>query len=567
MIINYVPGLALRFFPGLSREPYDAVDKYLAANSKIAIFTGTAPTENELWALGNFNDYVTANQDKLVYQETTQLEFSYDGYKHKRVIQKFPVDSTPFNPLIDIIPQDLVTKPDAIPTPNSLYALVYCPDKDTTLNIPGNDLIMLIPEVGSGSSDFCSISNHNFKKDDSLYFRNLTIALFQGYQITDTLITEKQDDPDNPGSQIDVVVDTKKSVYINKNWGNRISEAYRDCFVSRNTFLTKGRLNGLLTNPLTLLNSTVSTNLYRVVLQDYSLPKIDGINPMDFYLRKYNKISQIWENSHLPFEILDTKTYHGFIVNESMINLLNEINSKALLKQFSSLNDLVITNTTYLSSTRFKTSYVFNSTIGNIEQRQDLIPGLLAKYSFMQSHASQDIKNSITQLLIEQDLDEGMINSAIRSVVPIDFDPTQYSSSFDKDQNILTIQNNKPAKLKTRYKKSIHNPTNEKLYILLPRYIARAPFEGANLIGGSIENGSVPAYHISSISSVSYPATSQVLEGEVVDNSTPRIRQQDFTAISIGKTGNGETDLEFDLIDVIDYIDSFTTMVKIPNKF
>ena len=227
MIINYVPGLALRFFPGLSREPYDAVDKYLAANSKIAIFTGTAPTESELWALGNFNDYVTANQDKLVYQETTQLEFSYDGYKHKRVIQKFPVDSTSFNPLIDIIPQDLVTKPDAIPTPNSLYALVYCPDKDTTLNIPGNDLIMLIPEVGSGSSDFCSISNHNFKKDDSLYFRNLTIALFQGYQITDTLITEKQDDPDNPGSQIDVVIDTKKSVYINKNWGNRISEARR----------------------------------------------------------------------------------------------------------------------------------------------------------------------------------------------------------------------------------------------------------------------------------------------------------------------------------------------------
>ena len=563
MLINYVPGLALRFFPGLSREPYDAVDTYVASNCKIAIFTGTAPTEQSLWNLTNFEEYVTANTDKLVYQETTQLQFSYDGYKHKRVIQRWPVDSTPINPLIAPIAQDLTSIPegeDPIESSNDLYALVYCPDKDTTLNTTGNDLVFLLPGVGSGSTDFCSLSTTDFAKDSKIYFRNLTVALFQGYQITDTLITEEQEDPENPGQMIDVPVDTKKSVYINKVWGVKFSEAYRDCFVSRTSFLVKGRWMGDVSYPLT---STVSTNLYRIVLQDYSLPKADSLNPMDLYLRKYNKISQIWENSHLPLELLDTKTYHGFIVNESMINLLNEINSKALLKQFSSLNDLVITNTTYLPSTRFKTSTTFATTTGNIEQRQDLIPGLLAKYSFMQSHASQDIKDSITQLLIEQGLDEGMINSAIRSVVPIDFDPTQYSSSFDKDQNILTIQNSKPAKLKTRYKKSIHNPTNEKLYILLPRYIARAPFEGANIIAGY----TTADIHHSSISSVSYPATSQVLEGEVVDNSVTRIRQQDFTAISIGQTGNGETDLEFDNIDVIDYIDSLTAMVKIPNKF
>ena len=66
MKINYVPGLALRFFPGLSREPYDAVDTYVASNCKIAIFTGTAPTEQSLWNLTNFDDYVTANTDKLV---------------------------------------------------------------------------------------------------------------------------------------------------------------------------------------------------------------------------------------------------------------------------------------------------------------------------------------------------------------------------------------------------------------------------------------------------------------------------------------------------------------------
>ena len=69
------------------------------------------------------------------------------------------------------------------------------------------------------------------------------------------------------------------------------------------------------------------------------------------------------------------------------------------------------------------------------------------------------------------------------------------------------------------------------------------------------------------MSSVSYPATSKVIDGEVVDNSTQRIRQQDYTAISIGLTGNGNTDLEYDLLDTIDYIDSFTAMIKIPNKF
>lgn len=563
MLINYVPGLALRFFPGLSREPYDAVDTYVASNCKIAIFTGTAPTEQSLWNLTNFNDYVTANTDKLVYQETTQLQFSYDGYKHKRVIQRWPVDSTPINPLMAPIAQDLNSIPegeDPIESSNNLYALVYCPDKDTTLNTTGNDLVFLLPGVGSGSTDFCSLSSTNFQASDPIYFRNMTVALFQGYQITDTLITEAQDDPENPGQTINVPVDTKKSIYINKIWANRISEAYRDCFVSRTSFLLKYKVNGIETNQLTSAITYSNTTPFWNFMQDEYITD-HGLYDSRFNLRKYNTQTMLWENSHLEAQ-LDTKTYHGFIVNESMINLLNEINSKALLRQFSSLSDLVITNTTYLSSTRFVKHMSYDSDAILRAPKMDLIPGLLAKYCYNQSHASQDIKNSLTQLLIEQGLDEGMINSALRSVVPIDFDPTQYSSSFDKDQNILTIQNNKPAKLKTRYKKSNHNPTNEKLYILLPRYLARAGIENnISFIPSS------PTKHFSSISSVSYPATSQVLEGEVVDNSTQRIRQQDYTAISIGQTGNGETDLEFDNIDVIDYIDSLTAMVKIPNKF
>ena len=563
MLINYVPGLALRFFPGLSREPYDAVDTYVASNCKIAIFTGTAPTEQSLWNLTNFNDYVTANTDKLVYQETTQLQFSYDGYKHKRVIQRWPVDSTPINPLIAPIAQDLNSIPegeDPIESSNNLYALVYCPDKDTTLNTTGNDLVFLLPGVGSGSTDFCSLSNTNFQAGDPIYFRNMTVALFQGYQITDTLITEAQEDPENPGETINVPVDTKKSIYINKVWANRISEAYRDCFVSRTSFLTKFRTGGLPTNPL-IPSATYPIASFWEILHDCYVTS-SSANSRKFALRKYNTQTMMWENSHLETQ-LDPKIYHGFIVNESMINLLNEINSKALLRQFSSLNDLVITNTTYLSSTRFLTNGDYIPHAFGTEQKQDLIPGLLAKYCYNQAHASQDIKDSLTQLLIEQGLDEGMVKSALRSVVPIDFDPTAYSSSFDRNENILTIQNMKPAKLKTRYKKSIYNPTNEKLYILLPRYLARA----------GIENNILALYapptshHFSSISSVSYPATTKVLEGEVVDYNTDRIRQQDFTAISIGQTGNGETDLEFDNIDVIDYIDSLTAMVKIPNKF
>lgn len=587
MKINYVPGLALRFYPGLSRELYDAVDTYVATGCKIAIFTGTAPTEPVMWNLTNFTNYVTANADTLVYQETTQLQFSYDGFKHKRVIQRYPIDSTVITPLIAPIAQDQAEiNLGAIKTDNSLYALIYCPDKDATLNTVGNDLVLLVPNVGTGSTDFCSLSKVNFAAGESIYFRNLTISLFQGYQITDTLITEVQEDPENPGQNINVPVDSKKSVYLNKVWGQRISEAYRDCFISRSTMLLKSYVNS---GGATRQDYTSSYDHLSNYMQDFLMTPDDnsssGGNNVLFALRKYNKTTGQWENSHL-FSELSTKIYKGFLGNQSLINLIDEINTKALLGQLGSLSNLVTSGTTLTFNTTnrfcflqgggpinypvyyFTTKVIpqLNALTGTAPgpQTKDILPGLLVKYIINQSHVSENLKNSITQLLIELGFDEGMVNSALKSLIPIDFDLTKYSSAYDKDQNILTIQNGTPSKLKNRYKKTIHNPTNEQMYIILPRYLNRSAIENPFVL-----NYNPAGFHQSewSISSVSYPATSKVIDGEVVDNSTQRIRQQDYTAISIGVTGNGNTDLEYDNLDVIDYVDSFTAMVKIPNKF
>ena len=562
MKINYVPGLALRFYPGLSREATNAIDTYVASNCKIAIFTGTAPTEQQVWDLANFNAYVTANNANLVYQETTQLQFSYDGYKHKRVIQRYPVDSTNITTLCAPVAQDLVANPNAIETAHSLYALVYCPDKDTTLNTTGNDLIILVPNVGSGATDFCSLSKYDFAAGENIYLRNLTISLFQGYQITDTLINGEYEDPLNPGQMITGPVDSKKSVYINNVWGNRLSEAYRDCFVSRDkNFLIKFSSTN---NPNALL--TVPNVGWDGYFSDYEF-FYSGTGYMPI-LRKYDVSTSSWSTSTLHSEI-DKTPYYGYLVNQSMIDLIDAINSKAILGQLGSMSNLILQiNAVFTAGTthRFKmVSSGDGSSVGvdatdTAFNYRDLIPGLLAKNA-LACHSSTNYLSSIKQLLIEQGFDSGMVTSALRSVIPISFDNTKYNSSFNNTSGVLTIQNQTPAKLKTRYKKSIHNPGNEQLYIYIPRFLSRGNIESVSIIS----NGSNQFYH--SVSSVSYPATQKVIDGEVVDNTTQRIRQQDYTAISIGVTGNGETDLEYDLLDVIDYIDSFTAMVKIPNKF
>lgn len=591
MKINYVPGLALRFFPGLSRELYDAVDEYIASNCKIAIFTGTAPTEQQVWNLANFNDYVTANTANLVYQETTQLKFTYDGFKHKRVIQRYPIDSTNITTLTGVVAQDSVAiAAGALETPNSLYALVYCPDKDTTLNTTGNDLVLFIPNVGSGATDFCSLSKTNFTSGENIYFRNLTVSLFQGYQITDTLINGEYEDPLNPGQMITGPVDSKKSVYINKVWANRISEAYRDCFISRanNNFKIKchTQTGGANLYDYTNVSFSAFTNYMSTGL--VSDDDSGNASAYIFSLRKYNKSTSTWENSTL-FSEMSTKIYKGFLGNQSLIDLIDEINSKAILGQlgniitltatgvntvtwnslhrfmFHDLNGNAINYPPYPAPSQIPELYSLNGMTFN-PGKIDVLPALLVKYIINQSHVSDNLRNSISQLLIELGFDEGLVNSALKSVVPIDFDLSKYNSAFDATSGVLTIQNQTPAKLKTRYKKLINNPTNEQLYIVLPRYLNSWAIENPKL-GENFAMNNPGSLYQGTFGSVSYPATQKVIDGEVVDNTTQRIRQQDYTAISIGITGNGDSDLEYDLLDVIDYIDSFTAMVKIPNKF
>ena len=578
MLINYVPGLALRFFPGLSREPNDAVAEYIVNNAKIAIFTGTAPTEQSLWNLTNFNDYVTANTDKLVYQETTQLKFTYDGFKHKRVIQRWPVDSTNITILNDKVAQDLLSTPegeDAISTPNDLYALVYCPDKDVTLNTTGNDLIFLLPGVGSGSTDFCSLSTTDFAKDSEIYFRNMTVALFQGYQITDTLITEEQEDPENPGQMINVPVDTKKSVYINKVWGVKFSEAYRDCFVSRKLIGTKyNYVNSYNPYPPTFTGTTicdVSPNMTHYMQDLNFYDNKSGAYSIPFLLREYDLVSQSWKiGTTILWANMNQQIFNGFIVNQAVIDLIDEINNRSILGSLPLQNDLIEWYYAGLIPLQKPNTRFYFSAESYVESRlitafQDFLPGLLVKYLIHQSWYSETLRVSYKQLMLELGFDESMIDRAIKSLVQLNMDITKWNSSYDKDNNVLTLQNNEPIKLKNRYKKAIQNPTNEALYILLPRYMIRSNFENTYPL---VSNTIATTYgNYSSISSVTFPRTTKVLEGDNVDNFTQRVRINDYTAISIGQTGNGETDLEFDNIDVIDYIDSLTAMVKIPNKF
>ena len=575
MIINYVPGLALRFFPGLSREPNDAVAEYIVSNAKIAIFTGTAPTEQALWNLTNFEDYKTANADKLIYQETTQLKFSYDGFKHKRVIQRWPVDSTNITILNDKVAQDLLSTPegeDAISTPNNLYALVYCPDKDVTLNTTGNDLIFLLPNVGSGSTDFCSLSTTDFTKDSKIYFRNLTVALFQGYQITDTLITEEQEDPENPGQMIDVPVDTKKSVYINKVWGVKFSEAYRDCFVSRN--LVGAKYNYVIdytVYPPVSIGTLTKSTAYTIqdIMQDLANYNYGGEYSSIFLIREYDQNSQSWKNGYIAGTGMNSQIYNGFIVNQAVIDLIDEINNRSILGSLPLQNDLIawVTADQNQLPKRFFYPVTVESRLANSQNFMDLLPGLLVKYLIHQSWYSKTLRVSYKQLMLELGFDESMIDRAIKSLVQLNMDNSKWNSSYDKDNNILTLQNNEPIKLKNRYKKAIQNPTNEALYILLPRYMIRSNFENSYPLVSTVKQGFITGGNFSSISSVTFPRTTKVLEGDNVDNFTQRVRINDYTAISIGQTGNGETDLEYDLIDIIDYIDSLTVMVKIPNKF
>lgn len=537
MKLNYVPGIPLRLFPGLSRELYDAVDTYTATNSKIAIFTGSAPTETELWNLTNYNDYLTSKASSLVYSGTFDLEFSYDGQKQKRKVQKMPIDSIAITAGVDSSEQ-LQADLDAgsIKTDNSLYALIYCADKDTTLNTTGNDLILLVSDVGSSSSNFCNISKTTFASGDSLYFRNLTISLFQSYIDTNTPIMDG-----------DIQIGTKKSIYVNKIWGNRLSESYRDCIISKTSLTFKA--GSLVAN--------VVTPSWGSYMNDYCV----GSSQHLFSLRDLSGGS-IWLNGTLD-AWMNTKANFGYLVNEDTITLIELINSKAINGDFVNSYSMISESNSYVASTRF----IYNGTLPVSGLPMDLIPGLLVKYILNQSQSTA-IQPALKKLLIELGFDTDLVDNALRCIIPIDFKNSDYASSFDNDSGVLTVQNASPAKLDVRYKQTKQNPDNKTLYIYIPRYFNRCAIEnpyGSSQIGATV--GTLGQGLYGSISSAAFVSNTTILEGDTVSNSTQKIRISDYTGISIGISGNGLTDLEYDVVDTIDYIDSFTTMFKIPNKY
>lgn len=578
MKINYVPGLSLRFFPGLSRNPDDAADDYIATGSKIVILTGDAPTESALWDLTDLEAFLALNEDKIVYRETTNLKYSYDGYQLKRIIQRLPIDSTELIPLCDSQVQTIQGKnPGEIVTANNLYALIYSPDKDNTLNTQGNDLIMLIPDVGTNPDSYLSISKTDFTQGETMYFRNLTISLFQGYQITDAPITEMQDDPENPGSEIPVVVGSKKNVFYNKIWANRIAEAFRDCFISEQlnaakTFKRYDSVTKLTTNA-TISGVNIS-NFYPM----FSFPSKLYINPVgpryvdpntksNLFIRKVDPQTGQWLNADASSVINSSHFQYGYLVNQAVLDLLDEINQRSLNGTLPSHDDLfsgVLDATAYATPNESKYFKVGSTTEKeNIMRTKGPIVSLLSTWLLNLSYKNVEINASFSKLLIEvMGFEESLVQRAIKSIIPFDMDITAFVSTFDKDSNVLTVQNMKPMKLDTRYKKSIFNPTNEGLFLLLNR----------NRISGYNQNelyafGTTNNMIVSTIDTISFPLTQTVLDGEPTDINSNRVRIKDYTAISIGLTSNGETDLEYDILDNIDYIDSFTVMVKVPNKF
>lgn len=582
MKINYVPGLSLRFFPGLSRNPDDAADDYIATGSKIVILTGDAPTESALWDLTDLEAFLALNEDKIVYRETTDLKYSYDGFQLKRIIQRLPIDSTKMIPLCDSQVQTIQGEnPGEIVTANNLYALIYSPDKDNTLNTQGNDLIMLIPDVGTNPDSYLSISKTNFTQGETMYFRNLTISLFQGYQITDAPITEMQDDPENPGSEIPVVVGSKKNIFYNKIWANRIAEAFRDCFISEqlnvaktiklynsvtklkaNTISTKENISNfypVFSFPSKLYISSSSGSAFSIVI-----PTIAA----NLFIRKVDPQTGQWLNTDASNIINYSHFQYGYLVNQSVLDLLDEINQRSLNGTLPSYDDLfsgLYTATAYATPNESKYFRV-----GSVAERNNIvgtkgaIVSLLSTWLLNLSYKNSEINASFSKLLIEvMGFEESLVQRAIKSIIPFDMDITAFVSTFDKESNVLTVQNMKPMKLDTRYKKSISNPTNEGLFLLLNRNRISV-YNKCELYSQATP---VNQPFVSTIDTVSFPLTQTVLDGEPTDINSNRVRIKDYTAISIGLTGNGETDLEYDILDNIDYIDSFTVMVKVPNKF
>jgi hypothetical protein len=144
------------------------------------------------------------------------------------------------------------------------------------------------------------------------------------------------------------------------------------------------------------------------------------------------------------------------------------------------------------------------------------------------------------------------------------------------------MKNETPIRLYSRFRMSRNNPTNEQLYILLPRYLNRSLIDqplGNHYLEPVVPNPPTsPATTgdyssisnefriLGSTSGVSFTRTQDVLDGELINYNSNKLRIYDYTAISVGLPGSG-ADMEVDVTHTIDYIDSIQAQIKLPNQF
>ena len=748
MKINYVPGLPLRLFPQTSRDPYVAFKNFTQHECDLVLMTGNCPDTDTLWNITNLEDFLSNKQDKIVYREKHSVQFSYDGNKQKRIIQRLPINSieiiaqngvipqnyvsnivitdgsvewnkayaqyqldlaeyqsinnayqvelyeynlaaTHYNSIIDAyqvkvdaynnaldqyqldinkyqtdsnqyqidlaqyqddliqyqndlneynnptdpenptiteepiapiaptepvapvaptIPEDTTidlvapTEPvrparlnEPAPTPppplkkgvptemnpdsqipehkrilsdNGIYALLKVPHKETSSNTTGNDLIILISNVGTLPDDFVSISDIHFIQGKKLNLRNLTISIFQGYQITDAVINREVEDPNNPGEVLQIPINTKKAVHMNRVWGKYLAEAYRNCFASDQSFTWRytdvlyagsNRSHNDSQLPVTI-QQTDTCNTLTNLGTNYT----GATDPI--YLMNYNGTS--WSgNLEKDIRVM----HYGILVNQAVVDVIDAINSKELNEEIP------------LWSTIVNSKWFASSTINNtFRDKQRITAVTIVKFLLNQTWLSDAHKTSVAQILRELNLEEQLIARAMKCIIPIAITNASWTTSLNSDDNVLTVKNETPARLYSRFRMSRNNPTNEQLYILLPRYLNRSnidqPLGNHHLepivpnppsspsTTGDYSSQSDPFRLLGSTSGVTFARTQDIIDGENINYNSNKLRIYDYTAISMGLPGSN-ADMEVDVLHTIDYIDSIQAQIKLPNQF
>lgn len=544
MKTNYIPGLSYRFYPGTLRN-YEAsgLSKSTTTNYKLALFTGDMPTNETILNTTNYETFKANNIANLVLEDVGVFSVTFNNNKLSRIYQRSPIDSVSYNVLCDKVEQGEMVE---IQSKKSLYALIYLPDKDVSLNTSDNDLLFFTSDVDNSTKSFVSVSHTEFVTDDQIYLRNVNFSLFQGYTNTDENIIQSVEDPENPGTMIDVNVGTLKSIYMNKVWLTKLQEAYRDMIIPKYTS------GDLLVG--TRYSSATEAAVYFRGLKDKF-----GVDNGSYSSDHPNNF--VWK--------------HAYLVNESFITIINQLNtisSYGLMPKIEKLCKLFNPDGNYLGN--------FVSSAGTEPYYLPAYKNytLAVIYSMLLNPLTN--YNAASWLINEAGIDAAVVEKALNCTIPlIDMNKDNYSVNFDQDTQLLAIQYTKPIKLGTKYKEAVHNIAGEQLYIFIPRShkfdnsFGAARWNGYvgkyNAAGALVENiytnyASETSRNFSLCMDVTDSATVYQLDDASLEH---RFSIIDYTAISIGLSGNGQTDLEFDILDNVDYIDSFTALIQIPNSY